>query len=79
MPVQLVQTGVPTFIAQNVAFALPARSCVVSAGPNPVQVSVNNSDWSADVATSTTGGFLTAGVFVRCTNAAGTTVVAKPS
>jgi len=75
MPIQLIQLGVPTVIAAGVTYALPARRCFVH-GITALQVSLDNSAWSADVPASISPlGMETAAPFVRST--AGTTVIAK--
>jgi hypothetical protein len=75
MATPLIQLGVQTVMAQNVVFALPARNTVILA-TTAIQFSVDGSTFTADVTASTTG-TPAAGAFVRCTNAAGSIVVAK--
>jgi len=77
MPTQSLQVGVPTAIAQNVVFALPARQCFLESSAD-LQVSVDFAFATNRAVLATVGGFTGSG-FVRCTGVGGATVIAKPT
>lgn len=70
--VDLPLIGVPYAFLQNTVFALPARQVNITS-TRAIQVSVDNSNWTADIAATTTGTQVT-GVFARCTGGTGTLV-----
>jgi uncharacterized membrane protein YfbV (UPF0208 family) len=76
MPTQSIQVGVPTVITQNIAYAMPARSCYVNALA-AIEVSVDGSAWVAQTAVTNSSPVITQ-PFVRCTTAS-TTIVCRPT
>ena len=71
MPTYSVPAGVPTILAQNQVYALPARACYLFAEPACEVGQTITGPWTAPVA-----GQPTAASFIRCTTGAAT-VTAK--
>ena len=68
MPTYSVPAGVPTIIAQNVVYALPARAHVILAEPACEVGQTATGPWTAIPA----GREFSAASFIRCTTAAAT-------
>lgn len=76
MPQQL-QVGVPTTVAQNVVFAMPARACVVHSSL-ALEISYDGTNFVAMAVSATNSSPIVAAPFVRCTTG-NAVVTAKPN
>ena len=59
MPTFEVPLGVPTVLTQNVVYALPARLSFITSNA-AIDISVNNSTWTALTNANTTGAYSSA-------------------